>query len=93
MSDGEFKKRLNKKYTDHTTYDTPYDYYRGSHTTKWVEELLEEAKKEFPSINKEILKMTQETNDPTIEQIVETISHIIDLAFDRKKWFEKWFGE
>ena len=46
MSEGEFKKRLNRKYTNYTT-EPPYQYYRGVHTTKAIETMIDEAKQDL----------------------------------------------
>lgn len=76
MSEGEFKKRLNRVHTEYTS-DPPYKYYQGVHTTKEIENMLEEAKKEFPDVIEPF---------PTVQGALLYAKRV-------KEWRQRWFGK
>jgi len=82
---GEFEKRLNRLYTNYMA-DPPYQYYKGIFTPEDVEQMVDEARKEFPTE-----ESIQGTYEPSEYELISGSSD--DVLLDAiNKWFEKWFG-
>lgn len=87
----EFEKRIKEKVFTTTWESETMTHSKDAILIDALEEIVEEAKKEFPQVDKQLISKAKTWNDPTVEQMNKVIIHFIDLANERNEWFVRWF--
>ena len=92
MEEGELKKRIFNLalITDDCSFK---DVWMDGNTFFQIRNIIDEAKKEFPKVSEEIIRLVETEECPTADELLKVLGAILDLIQETKTWKKKWFGD